>query len=293
MLLVLAMLLGGAWWLRSPDPRGDLEALSDPTTYSDLRDRATDLLNDVLARQDVFDVPKPVAIPDPRSLGPRGSPPPGVDEEPTRLLPAVTVGEANPAFGFASLQDDGETPIAWSPCRPIRYVVNPAGAPEGFVDAVRDVAAEVSAATGLVLTYDGTTAEGATAERAPYQEAAYGERWAPVLVAATDAAALPYLDGDVAGVAYTYRVANGGGGPWFLVSGAVYLDAEAFDFPSRDGEEPWVAVLRHEMGHLVGLDHVDDPSQLMNPVTSTVRTFQAGDLTGLSILGQGECAPDV
>ncbi|MDX5317789.1 MAG: hypothetical protein LPK38_00260 [Actinomycetes bacterium] len=41
----------------------------------------------------------------------------------------------------------------------------------------------------------------------------------------------------------------------------------------------------------MGLDHVEDPTQLMNPVTTTVTTFQDGDLTGLAALGQGACAP--
>jgi hypothetical protein len=42
----------------------------------------------------------------------------------------------------------------------------------------------------------------------------------------------------------------------------------------------------------VGLDHVDDPAQLMYPTTG-MPTFQAGDLTGLAELGRGDCAPGV
>ena len=55
-----------------------------------------------------------------------------------------------------------------------------------------------------------------------------------------------------------------------------------------------LGVITHELAHLVGLDHVDDPTQLMYPTTSVTRTgFGAGDLAGLAALGTGECAPDV
>ena len=52
--------------------------------------------------------------------------------------------------------------------------------------------------------------------------------------------------------------------------------------------------MTHEFGHLVGLDHVDDPTQLMYPSTSpAVSTFGGGDLAGLAALGSGACAPNV
>jgi hypothetical protein len=37
---------------------------------------------------------------------------------------------------------------------------------------------------------------------------------------------------------------------------------------------------------------VDDPAQLMYP-TTTVHGFQAGDLAGLALVGQGACAPGI
>jgi hypothetical protein len=47
------------------------------------------------------------------------------------------------------------------------------------------------------------------------------------------------------------------------------------------------------LGHLVGLAHVSDGSQLMYPTTSAVLDFAPGDLSGLVELGRGECVPGV
>ena len=55
---------------------------------------------------------------------------------------------------------------------------------------------------------------------------------------------------------------------------------------------PWSStgpgpVLQHELAHAVGLDHVSDPTQLMNAFASSTgpTTYGAGDLTGLWQLG--------
>lgn len=289
-LLVLALAAGAVWWNQSEDPRGELAGLTDPTTYADLVDRANELFGDGLVVPDRSVVPVP--LPDVDVAGPTGAPPPGQGESATRLAPPVEVARPSSAYRFAALQDDGVSPVAWSPCRPISYVVNPDGAPDGFEEAVREAMAELATLTGLVIVEEGTTTESPSPSRPAYQPEAYGERWAPVLVAITDAATVPHLDGDVAGVAYTYRVRGSAGGEWVLTSGAVYLDADALG-AGRGPEPSWVVVLRHELGHLAGLDHVDDTSQLMNPVTSTIRTYQDGDRTGLAELGRGACAPNV
>lgn len=292
--LLVVLLAGGLWWTSSDDPGADVRALGDPGTYRDWAARVGAVLDGVAVRPEVS-APTPVAMsPPPAASTVRSTPPAGLDEEGARLLPAVVVAEKSSAYAFAALQDDGVEPVAWSPCRPIRYVVNDDGAPDGFRAAVQEAVAEVSAATGLRFIDDGPTTEEPSADRGAYLREEYGNRWAPVLIAVAEPTAISFLDGDTAGVAYTYRVRGSASGTWHMVSGSVYLDREAFEFRSgADGEPGWTSVLRHELGHLVGLDHLDDPTQLMNPVTSSaVDTYQAGDLTGLALLGQGDCAPD-
>ncbi len=61
---------------------------------------------------------------------------------------------------------------------------------------------------------------------------------------------------------------------------------------------PWSGVgvgpvLMHELAHAVGLDHVPDPTQLMNATASSTgpTTYGAGDLTGLWQVGAAAGCP--
>ncbi len=59
----------------------------------------------------------------------------------------------------------------------------------------------------------------------------------------------------------------------------------------RGGRVQVRSVVLHEIGHLLGLDHVADPSQVMYEFSSPdVTAYQAGDLAGLEALGTGRCS---
>ena len=54
------------------------------------------------------------------------------------------------------------------------------------------------------------------------------------------------------------------------------------------------ALMLHELGHVMGLGHVTDPTQLMYPeLNPTVTDFGAGDRRGLAVPASGRCAPDL
>ena len=80
------------------------------------------------------------------------------------------------------------------------------------------------------------------------------------------------------------------------VSGTVLLDAAdlGLAMSSPDGPNGVRAVIQHELGHAMGLDHVADEQQLMySENTGGISDWGSGDLAGLHALGSGECAPDV
>jgi hypothetical protein len=225
----------------------------------------------------------------------RDHPQRGYEEADQRLTPPVLLADPGTSYAFQHtvVEDGREVPVAWSPCRPVHVVVDPTGAPPEFPGQVRSALDEVAAATGLTFVDDGLVTEAPSLDRAPYQPDRYGDRWAPVLVGFADETTVPDLAGSVAGIASVQMVEAPVTRDAHLVTGTVYLDTELLEpAPGRTGLEH-LAVLRHELGHVVGLDHVDDPTQLMHPTSGAVPTFQPGDLAGLAELGRGSCAPGV
>ncbi|MFB9314161.1 matrixin family metalloprotease [Nocardioides plantarum] len=189
-------------------------------------------------------------------------------------------GDRGDSSTYQFLQSDelsGE-PFRWSSCKPIRYVVNAAQAPDGWKDTLDRSLAAVSDATGLEFESKGSTDDGPSSSRDG------GREPKPVLISWVTPQEEPQLEGDVVGVAGPGSIGD------VYVTGTVFFDAPAFAEMEDDGDEGLErAVVMHELGHLVGLDHVDDERQLMYPSTTFQTSFGNGDLEGLAILGQGPC----
>jgi hypothetical protein len=197
------------------------------------------------------------------------------------------------SYRFMATQEGSGEPVAYDPCRPIHVVVNGRTAFMGSQDMVEAALASVSRATGLQLVYDGITDEAPTEDREPHQPDRYGDRWAPLLISWSDPTETPELAGDAAGLGGSSYVTVDRGSVY--ITGSIELDGPqlAEIVLSPEGVAGARSVIEHELGHVVGLDHVEDPSQLMNPTGSGVTTFADGDLTGLSRLGRGDCFPSV
>jgi hypothetical protein len=189
--------------------------------------------------------------------------------------------------------DDG-MPVRWDPCRPIELVVDDTGAPDGFEADLGAAIDTVEAASGLQLRVVGQTDERPSGDRASYQPGRYGERWAPVLIAwaGSHEADLPLRPFD-RGVAMP--VAVGPPGDQSYVTGQVVFNLERTDLRAGDEDRArsWGATILHELVHLVGLGHVDDPDELMYtyPGSGPVE-LGPGDRAGLRELGgEGACRP--
>lgn len=184
--------------------------------------------------------------------------------------------------------------MAYDPCRPVHYVVRPDNAPPGADQLIEQAVAKVSAATGLRFQNDGATSEAPSENRKTYQADRYGKRWAPVLIAWSSPAESPDLAGKVAGLGGS-GYAQTPGHPLVLVAGQVELDAPALTEIMHRPEGPAQvrAVIMHELGHVVGLDHINDASQLMNPEGTGLTEFADGDRAGLAVVGSGSCVPQL
>jgi hypothetical protein len=202
-------------------------------------------------------------------------------------------GAASDGYAVWERNDDG-VPVRWDPCSPIELVVSPAGAPAGGMADLEEAVARLVDATGLDLRIIGPTDERPRADRPPYQPERYGHRWAPVLVAwATPHEGGIRLRTSDRGVAVP--IAVGPRGDRTYVTAQVALNAERTDlapgFDDRAGS--WGSTLLHELVHVLGLDHVADPTQLMDvhPGEGPVELGE-GDLAGLAAVGADHgCRP--
>jgi hypothetical protein len=209
----------------------------------------------------------------------------------------VLTKEASPpsasgSYAFLS-KDDAGRPLRYNPCAPVRFALNPTGAPAGAVAEVREAFRRLGGATGIAFVDAGTTTEvhariGGPARRS-YQPERYGSGvWAPILISWVDDDKEPVLAGAVLGY-------GGSTSYWTSESAPAYITGEVvFDRDlsvTRPGFGPGLTrgnLVLHELAHVIGLDHVQDRAQVMHPSISgqSPDGYGPGDVAGLARLGR-------
>jgi len=207
-------------------------------------------------------------------------------------LPALAPAGVG-GYAFSMTQEDGSA-VAFDPCRAVHYVVRPDGQPEGGAELLRWAFDQLSAATGLLFVDDGGTDERPDPARPAFQPDRYGDRWAPVLVTWSTPTETTMLADGVLGRAGPDTFGTDDPGTVRFVSGLAVFNGPALDQQLRTGDDSKAgAVLLHELGHLVGLDHVTDPYQVMFESNAfPLASYRSGDLRGLEQLGRGPCFRD-
>lgn len=216
-------------------------------------------------------------------------PPAAVDAASSRLVAPPTPPGGSGGYSFMVENDLG--PATHDPCRPLHLVVNGEAAPDGADAILREAVTVVASAAGLQIVIDGPTGELAQERRPAVDRSRYGNRWSPALVAWTTPSRDPRLEGDVAGIGGAQAIQDATG-RLRNVSGIVHLDgpdiAEIVRRPG--GRDEAVAIVVHELVHLVGLGHVDDPTQLMHASNEGQQGLGDGDRRGLAVLADTPCA---
>jgi hypothetical protein len=194
-------------------------------------------------------------------------------------------------YAFLQVDRSSGDPIRYDPCSPIRYVVNRSAAPEGAVADLERSIALFEEAMDADFAFEGFTDEAATPDRRIYQPDRYPrDEWAPILFSWVPPERLLQPNEQAVGAAGSAYVRNDRGNLVY-VTGTVTFNSEARLLPGFELGDSWGDVTLHELGHIVGLAHVNDSTQVMYPdVTGGEARLGAGDLAGLERLGRaGGC----
>jgi hypothetical protein len=220
-------------------------------------------------------------------------PPPGVGEQAKPLGKPAPAPTGTGAYKLLATQPGKSAPVAYDPCRELHVVINDRTEPPGGDDLVRAALTRAAQVSGLDIVVDGTSSEAPSYPRHPYLPSLYPKVWAPTLIAWTDPTETPRLAGEVAGVGGSAAMRIEGSVVY--VSGEITLDGPQLSqiLAEPGGPAQVQAVIEHEVGHVLGLAHVNDPGQLMYPTGGRVTDYASGDQVGLEALGRGRCFPDV
>ena len=211
--------------------------------------------------------------------------------------PSPALSPAEPTFrpsvdgAFRFLERVGGAPVRWNPCEAITYAVNDVGATSSVRPDLKEALRRVTRATGIRFRSVGTTRESflRAYERMRYEGVI---RKAELILIWVDHDAylgiLRRLQDPRPSIAFAKTMAGLFANQDQYFGGIIVVDADATATHGFGYRYAHGSVLLHELGHIMGLDHVRDPDQLMysgRHPNFSVRTYGPGDLEGLRRLG--------
>jgi hypothetical protein len=175
--------------------------------------------------------------------------------------------------------------LRWNPCTTVHWRADLRNAPANTLPLVQGAVATLSAKTGIRFVYDGP------ASYVP-QKGGFAKQPSSLIVSFGRAPGRPsssnYLSGGSMVGYGGYQATGvyvGGGVKYTITKGFVVIDADRFPGLSTRTRS---ALLQHELGHAVGLNHAKYSSELMYPVVGNASpsSYAAGDLSGLRLVGR-------
>lgn len=194
---------------------------------------------------------------------------------------AVKGSNAKPGSYKVTMTDGGEA-VRWC-ARSIEVVINDTQAPAGARGDLEQALRKISSISGVNFTVVGTSS---TIPDSRYHLSA-GNPYPPVMIAWATADQTDLLNPNISAAA-TANPANVDGRMRYVTGSlAINVDHDVLYRPGFGEGMSRGNLYLHELGHVLGLAHVEEKGMLMNPVLgkSSPDGYAKGDLRGLTALG--------